>query len=164
MEQLDLNAIDYERVQRYRTRLQNLRPNHVWENLEHVAFLQKLGCVGRAEDGSLHPTSAGILMFGFEYEIIKEFPSYFLDYQEHEDESTRWTDRIVSNLGDWNGNIFDFYYRICNRIMQNIKTPFKLDGITRIDDTPVHKAIRLGRACFRRKIQSGRYRFVARFN
>ena len=142
LEQLDLDAFDYESIKRYRTRLQNIRPDHVWETLEHIPFLQKMGCVGRAENGTLHPTAAGVLMFGYEYEIVKEFPSYFLDYQEHDDETTRWTDRIVSNLGDWSGNIFDFYYRICNRIAHDAKTPFKLNGITRVDDTPVHKALR----------------------
>jgi predicted HTH transcriptional regulator len=142
LEQLDLEAFDYESVRRYRTRLQTVRPDHVWENLEPVEFLQKLGCIGRAEDGTLHPTAAGVLMFGFEYEIIKEFPPYFLDYQEHDDETTRWTDRIVSNLGDWSGNLFDFYFRVCNRITQDVKTPFKLEGMTRVDDTPVHTALR----------------------
>jgi predicted HTH transcriptional regulator len=122
--------------------LQNIRPDHVWENIEPAEFLQKLGCVGRAEGGTLHPTSAGVLMFGFEYEIVKEFPNYFLDYQEHDDESTRWTDRIVSNLGDWSGNIFDFYFRVANRITQEAKTPFKLKGLTRVDDTPAHRALR----------------------
>ena len=29
-----------------------------------------------------------------------------------------------------------------NKIAQDIKTPFKLDGITRVEDTPVHKAVR----------------------
>jgi predicted HTH transcriptional regulator len=140
--QLGLDVFDYESVRRYRMRLQNVRPNHVWENLEPVLFLQKLGCVGRTEDGILHPTAAGLLMFGFEYEIVKEFPGYFLDYQEHDDDSTRWTDRIVSNLGDWSGNIFDFYFRICIRITQEAKTPFGLYGFTRIDETPVHKALR----------------------
>jgi predicted HTH transcriptional regulator len=142
LEQLDLDAFDYESVRRYRTRLQNIRPDHVWENLEPTLFLQKLGCIGRAEDGSLHPTAAGVLMFGFEYEIVKEYPAYFLDYQEHDDETTRWTDRIVSNLGDWSGNLCDFYFRVCNRITQDAKTPFKLEGMTRVDDTPVHKALR----------------------
>jgi predicted HTH transcriptional regulator len=39
-------------------------------------------------------------------------------------------------------NVFDFYYRVYNRIAQEIKTPFRLEGDTRIDDTPVHKALR----------------------
>ena len=29
-----------------------------------------------------HPTVAGLLMFGYEYEITNEFPQYFLDYRE----------------------------------------------------------------------------------
>ena len=65
-----------------------------------------------------------------------------MDYQEHDDESIRWTDRVVSNLGDWSGNLFDFYFRVSNRITQEAKTPFKLEGMTRVDDTPVHKALR----------------------
>jgi predicted HTH transcriptional regulator len=142
LEHLDLQAFDSESVRRYRTRLQTLRPDHVWENLEPVEFLQKLGCVGRAEDGTLHPTGAGVLMFGFEYEIVKEYPAYFLDYQEHDDEGTRWTDRVVSNLGDWSGNLFDFYFRVCGPLTREVKRPFKLEGLTRVDDTPVHKALR----------------------
>jgi predicted HTH transcriptional regulator len=142
LDQLGLDAFDYESVRRYRIRMRTVRPGHVWESLEPAEFLQKLGCIGRAEDGSLHPTAAGVLMFGFEHEIVKEYPPYFLDYQEHEDETTRWTDRIVSNLGDWSGNLFDFYFRVCNRIAQEAKTPFKLDGMTRVDDTPVHEALR----------------------
>ena len=142
LEKLNLDAFDYDSIRRYRTRLQNIRPDHVWENLEHAEFLQKLGCIGRDDEGVLRPTAAGILMFGYEYEILKEFPNYFLDYQEHDDESMRWTDRIISNLGDWSGNIFDFFFRVTGRIAQELKKPFKLDGITRIDDTPVHMALR----------------------
>ncbi|MDR1206276.1 MAG: putative DNA binding domain-containing protein [Peptococcaceae bacterium] len=142
LEQLGLDAIDCETVRRYRNRIENIRPNHVWENLDDVTFLQKLGAVGRGGNGNLHPTGAGILMFGFEYEIVKEYPNYFLDFQEHDDETIRWTDRVVTNLGDWSGNIFDFYYRVVHRLSQDVKTPFVLNGDTRVDDTPVHKALR----------------------
>ena len=142
LDQLDLDAFDNETIRRYRNRLQIARPDHVWENIEQIDFLQKMGCVGRSENGTLHPTAAGVLMFGFDYEIVKEYPAYFLDYQEHDNNSTRWTDRVISSLGDWSGNLYDFYYRICNRITQDVKTPFLLDGMTRVDDTPVHKAIR----------------------
>lgn len=30
------------------------------------------GGIGRDEDGHMHPTAAGLLMFGFEYEMVKE--------------------------------------------------------------------------------------------
>ena len=42
-----------------------------------------LRCIGAAaisdEDGQLHPTAAGMLMFGDEYNIVRHFPEYFLD-------------------------------------------------------------------------------------
>jgi predicted HTH transcriptional regulator len=137
-----LDALDYDSVRRYRIRWRNNRAEHAWESLSDTELLHKLGAVGRGEDGALHPTAAGLLMFGLEYEIVKEFPNYFLDYQEHDDASCRWTDRITSNTGDWSGNLFDFYFRVVSRITQDVKKPFKLDGIIRIDDTPVHKAVR----------------------
>ena len=142
LENMELDAFDYDSVKRYRIRMKTYRPGHVWEELEDVEFLYKLGAVGRSSDGKMHPTAAGLLMFGYEYEIVKEFPAYFLDYQEQLDPNTRWTDRIVSSSGDWSGNVYDFYFRVYNKITQDIKVPFKLEGGDRIDDTPIHKALR----------------------
>ena len=76
------------------------------------------------------------------YEIVREFPQYFLDYQEKFDSKIRWSDRIVSSSGEWSGNIFDFFFKIATKLTEDIKRPFKLEGIFRVDDTPVHKAIR----------------------
>lgn len=39
-------------------------------------------------------------------------------------------------------NIFDFYFRVYNKLIKDIKVPFKMAGGERIDDTPVHKALR----------------------
>ncbi len=142
LDNMNLDVIDYDSVRRYRLRMKIYRPSHVWEMLNDTEFLYKLGALGRGEDGQLHPTAAGLLMFGFEYEIVKEYPYYFLDYREELDPNTRWTDRIISTSGEWSGNIFDFYFKVYNKIAQDIKVPFKLEGGDRIDDTPVHKALR----------------------
>ena len=142
LEDMGLDVFDYDSVRRYRIRMKNYRPGHVWEELEDAEFLYKLGAVGRSSDGKMHPTAAGLLMFGYEYEIVKEYPAYFLDYQECMDPNIRWTDRIVSSSGDWSGNVYDFYFRVYNKITQDIKVPFRLEGGDRIDDTPVHKALR----------------------
>jgi len=144
LEKMDMSVFDQTSIAGYRNRFRAARPGHVWEGLTDDEFLTKLGAVGRAEDGTLHPTGAGLVMFGYEYEIIKEYPQYFLDYQEHFDADTRWSDRLISTSGEWSGNVYDFFYKAYNKLIQNpsIKTPFKLDGIVRVDDTPVHKALR----------------------
>ncbi|MDO4318602.1 MAG: putative DNA binding domain-containing protein [Lachnospiraceae bacterium] len=142
IEEMGLDVFCYDSIRRYRVRMRNYRPGHVWDELEDVEFLYKLGAIGRSDDGKLHPTAAGLLMFGYEYEIVKEYPYYFLDYQEQMDAESRWTDRIVSSSGEWSGNIYDFYFRVYNKITQDIKVPFVMEGGNRIDDTPVHKALR----------------------
>ncbi len=58
------------------------------------------------------------------------------------DPTIRWTDRIQSSSGDWSGNLCDFYFRVYNKISLDIKIPFVLQGGDRIEDTPVHKALR----------------------
>lgn len=141
--EMQLDVLDYDSVHRYRNRMKIHRPGHVWEDYDDEQFLYRLGAVGRSEDGAMHPTAAGLLMFGYDYEIVREFPNYFLDYQERTDESTRWTDRLNSGTGDWSGNLYDFYFRVYPKIVQDVKVPFKLkDGRDRVDDTPIHEALR----------------------
>jgi predicted HTH transcriptional regulator len=145
LSELSLDVFDYESLRHYRNRMKLTRPGHVWETLENLEFLHKLGAVGVGEDEKLHPTSAGLLMFGFEHEIMREYPNYFLDYQEHFDADLRFTDRIHSASGEWSGNVFDFFFKAYNKVIQNpkIKIPFKMkDGLTRLDDTTIHVALR----------------------
>jgi len=49
----------------------------------------------------------GMLMFGNEYDIVRHFPKYFLDYREEMDSAIRWTDRLQSSSGEWSGKLFD---------------------------------------------------------
>ncbi len=132
-----------ETVKSYRKYFSVVHSNHIWNDLEDDDFLCKIGAADYDENGKFHPTGAGLLLFGWEYKIVREFPQYFLDYQEHfDDNNIRWTDRIVSSSGDWSGNVYDFFFRIINRLQEGLKRPFKLDGITRVDDTSMHKAVR----------------------
>jgi ATP-dependent DNA helicase RecG len=113
------------------------------ERLSDNEYLRSIGAAAVSlEDKQLHPTAAGMLMFGDEYNIIRHFPEYFLDYREILDPTIRWTDRSQSSSGEWSGNICDFYFRVYNKISKDIKVPFKTSGGNRIDDTPVHEAIR----------------------
>ena len=140
---MDTSVFDADTIRDYRNRFIQLHQNHPWANLQDEIFLRRIGAVGVShEDKQIHPTVAGLLMFGYEYEIVREFPGYFLDYQERLDESIRWTHRTTSNSGDWSGNLFDFYFRVITRLGSDLNIPFVLNGITRVDDTELHRALR----------------------
>lgn len=44
--------------------------------------------------------------------------------------------------GSWSGNLYDFFRRVIRKLTADLKVPFVLKGDTRIDDTPVHQALR----------------------
>ena len=143
LEDMEISDLNMETVHAYRNRHAAYRNDHVWEGTTDEVYLERIGAAKRAKsDGKLHPTAAGLLMFGEEYKILYEYPEYFLDYREMLDPSIRWTDRLQSSSGDWTGNLFDFFFRVNSKLTKDLKIPFKLEGVTRIDDTPVHKALR----------------------
>ena len=142
LEEMDTGVFNAESIRGYRQRMRLSRPGHVWDTLDDEDFLLKLGAVGIGSDGKKHPTSAGLLMFGNEYDIVREYPQYFLDYREEHDDVHRWTDRFISSSGEWSGNVLDFYFHVYNKLQLDLKVPFEMEGGFRVDDTPVHKAIR----------------------
>ena len=143
LENMDSSVFCKDSVKGYRNFFRSCHSNHLWNNEDDELFLRKIGAMTIGADGLFHPTAAGLLMFGYEYEITREFPNYFLDYQENRMLGpTRWTDRIVSTSGDWSGNVFDFVIEALNRMQQGLKVPFVLKGNQRVDDTPIHKLLR----------------------
>ena len=143
LKEMDLTVFCQDSIRGYRQVFQNIHPNHTWNRLEDEVFLRRIGASAMGEDGVFHPTAAGLLMFGYEYEIVREFPQFFLDYQENRQmATTRWTDRVVSTSGDWSGNVFDFVYKVVPKLTADLKVPFVLRGMQRVDDTPVHKILR----------------------
>lgn len=127
LEDWKVEDLNQETIQAYRNMHRSWKPGHVWGMLEDKEYLRNIGAVAVSKkDGRLHPTAAGLLMFGDEYNIVREFPEYFLDYREVLDPTIRWTDRLQSSSGEWSGNIFDFYFRVYNKLVKDIKIPFKL--------------------------------------
>ena len=137
----DLNA---ETIRRYRGRFSNFKIGHVWNDLPDDEFLTKIGAARQCSDGKVHPTLAGLVCFGDFMTIMRVLPDYFLDYRERLSNETRWNDRVAAHDATWSGNIYDFFFKIHDRVTGDVKVTFKIaaDGITRIDDTPVHKALR----------------------
>lgn len=142
IENMTIDDLNIETVHQYRNRHKLYRPNHIWNNLSDEEYLQMIGAVDKDRDGHLYPTGAGLLMFGNEYRILRQYPEYFLDYREMLDPTIRWTDRLQSSSGEWTGNVFDFYFKVYNKIALNIKVPFRIENGIRVGDTPVHRAIR----------------------
>ena len=103
-----LDGLDWESVGRYRARAEGCRPGHPWQGLEDTAFLEQLGAAGAGGDGAIHPTAAGLLLFGREREIVRAFPAYSLEYRDRTGNGRE----ILSASGDWSGNLFDFYFRV----------------------------------------------------
>ncbi|MDR3245505.1 MAG: putative DNA binding domain-containing protein [Prevotellaceae bacterium] len=132
--ELSWKNLDTESIIRYRNHFSSLKPVHIWNGLDTVEFLKKIGAIRLNEEGTLSPTLAGLVMFGTEDVITQILPDYFLDYREKYD-NDRWSDRVVSNLGEWNGNIFDFFFKIASRLTADIKRPFRMrNNIQREDD------------------------------
>ena len=143
LENKEIKDLDHDSIRSYRIRYNTTHQGHPWCDLSDEEFLLRIGAASdETDDGMLHPTAAGLLMFGSFHRIMREFPEYFLDYREKMDSSVRWTDRVASNSGDWSGNVYDFFTKVAFKLTADIKKPFKTDGIYRIDDTPVHVAIR----------------------
>ena len=104
LQDIPLDVLHEETVRAYRNRHIAYRTEHVWERLGDEEYLERIGAAKlSARDHALHPTAAGLLMFGEEYKIWIEFPEYFLDYREVLDPTIRWTDRLQSSSGDWTG-------------------------------------------------------------
>ncbi len=143
LDEADIEDLNRDSIRGYRNSHKAFKPGHPFERLDDNEYLRVIGAAGVSkEDKKLHPTAAGMLMFGNEYDIVRFFPDYFLDYRENPDTVIRWTDRVQSSSGEWSGNLFDFYFRIYNKIIKDIKVPFKMQDGFRVDDTPVHRALR----------------------
>jgi predicted HTH transcriptional regulator len=142
--EFDINDLNKDTLKLYRNKFSTVKPAHPWNLKNDQEFLRLIGAINidrATKKGGL--TIAGLLMFGNHNSIIDEFPNYFLDYQEqnNEDLEKRWIDRVTPD-GTWSGNLFDFYNIIIQKLYQNLKIPFNISGTTRIDDSPVHIALR----------------------
>ncbi len=106
MQDIGMDVIRAASLRDFRREMRQARPDHAWNRLRNSEFLQKAGAAGIGEDGVPHPTAAGILAFGDASAIRRRYPEFSLSYRD---------DRCSfdSSSGDWSGNVFDFYMRVC---------------------------------------------------
>ncbi len=122
---LSLDVLDPDTLFRYRTHMRRRRPGHAWESLPDAAFLCQIHAAGTdAETSTLHPTAAGLLMFGRAEEIAREFPGCRLEYEDADV-------RICSEADARCGNIYDFYLRARGRLEQRLPVAPQSEGDVR---------------------------------
>lgn len=142
-ENLSVEDLSAESIASYRISYGIHHDSHAWTELPTDEFLCRIGAAKVGSDGAIHPTSAGLLMFGEEWRIMAEFPHFFLDYRQELDPDERWQMRITSQDDSWSGNVFDFYRRAYNNMKQALQVPFRLDeNSLRVDETDAHDALR----------------------
>jgi predicted HTH transcriptional regulator len=140
---MDVDVIDVDTLHRYRNRFAQFHAVHKWNDEVDDVFMRRIGAVALStDDRQFHPTLAGLLMFGHEYDIVRECPHYFLDYQEQLATDARWSHRLVSTSGDWSGNLYDFFFSVYPRLVSDLPKPFVTDGLNRLEETPLHLALR----------------------
>lgn len=141
---MTLDTLDMDTVLRYRQRMAQLHTDQDLADLPAADFLQRVGAMARDSQGVLRPTAAGLLMFGREAEISREFPHYLLDYREYAKPAAaarRWRYRLASRAGDWSGNLCDFYFLVSRRIGQDLALPLSTDGTDSPDDALLQRAL-----------------------
>lgn len=144
LEYYTMDDIDKETLRKYRQIFEIRNDGHVWNPLDDKAFLEKLG--GYRKDrktGVEGLTLAGLMMFGTGQAIREKFSNIFMDYRNETEVTVdvRWNDRITYD-GTWENNLFNFFSKVTPKLTEDLPKPFKLEGIQRIDETPVHKAVR----------------------
>lgn len=144
LEYYTMDDIDKETLRKYRQIFEIRNDGHVWNPLDDKEFLEKLG--GYRKDrktGVEGLTLAGLMMFGTGQAIREKFSNIFMDYRNETEVTVdvRWNDRITYD-GTWENNLFNFFSKVTPKLTEDLPKPFKLEGIQRIDETPVHKAVR----------------------
>ena len=144
LEHYDMDDVDSETLSRYRTMFQNNNPDHVWNQEDNKQFLTMLGGYKKDRSKGIEGlTLAGLLMFGKGISIRERFSNLMMDYRDESNatDDMRWGDRVTYD-GTWENNLFNFFMKVSPKLTSDLKKPFVLDNQQRIDDTPIHKAIR----------------------
>lgn len=144
LEHYGMEDIDLETLGHYRTMFQNNNPDHVWNQEDNKQFLTMLGGYKKDRSKNIEGlTIAGLLMFGKGIAIRDRFSNLMMDYRDesHTTDDMRWSDRVTYD-GTWENNLFNFFMKVSPKLSADLKKPFVLDNQQRVDDTPIHKAIR----------------------
>lgn len=135
--------IDMDTLKAFRNIFNTNNPNNIYMNLDDEIFCKKIGILKKNKDYEFVLTNAAVLFFTNSIAITTIFPNYFLDYQENLLSASRWDYRLTSIDINWNGNIFEFFRRVINKIQIGLPNRFMTDsqGVD-ISHIPMYEAMR----------------------
>ncbi|WP_010632468.1 RNA-binding domain-containing protein [Sporolactobacillus vineae] len=145
LENFGLHDIDIETLRAYRHRFLNQNQTHAWNELNDADFLYEINAYGRDREKDVEGlTVAGLLMFGKSRSILDYLPGFFLEYREagNREFQERWADRFTSIDGTWQANVYHFFFKSLERLIQNISVPFEMNGLYRKNESDVQVAMR----------------------
>ena len=132
-----IDDLDTKTIERYRTYLKNIDPEHRYNLLSTRELLEKLRVIVSGK-----VTIGGLLVFGKEDTINNVLSDFRIDYLEimgtsYDDAPSRYNYRLPREE-----NIYDYYFSIFERLFKKIEIPFKLKGAFRDENQPQVAAIR----------------------
>lgn len=136
--------IDTNSLRSYRIEFEHRNPDHIWNGVDDLTFMKNMGAYATDRlTGKGWLTAAGLLMFGKGIAIRERFDNIRLDYIDESNltPGSRWSDRLTYD-GTWENNLYNFMRQVSPKLVSGLKRPFKLEGMVRVDDTPIHRAIR----------------------
>lgn len=118
---MGIDDLDERSLNQYRDYLQRFNPDHPYNRLSKLEFLEKLRVL---VDGKL--TYSGLLFLGKEDSVQRIFTDFRIDYFEipgksYSDAKTRYTFRLEEQQ-----NLWQYYFAIFDRLRQRLDLPFKL--------------------------------------
>lgn len=131
LENYGINELSFDSVKKYREKFSSIKPNHPWNGLEIKDFLYKIGAWGKVRDTNKEGlTLAGLLMFSEERVITEILPQYFLEYREYTKDllNEEWSQRFTSQDGTWSGNVFDFYFKVSEKLVADLQDDIAMPG------------------------------------
>ena len=146
IENFSIDDFDERTIKSYRNRFNTLNEDHPFMSMDTIEFLMKIGALKKNRSTEkIEPTLGGLLVFGKTESIKEAIPFIHFDYFDKSIISKeRWNDRVVYD-GTWGeGNLYNFFFTVIQKLYNLIEKNFKIadDNLSRVDHSDIHIAIR----------------------
>ncbi|MEI8004397.1 MAG: ATP-binding protein, partial [Methanothrix sp.] len=140
-----LQDLDSAKLEDYLKRRKEARPNAAYWNLPFEQILKQLQIVAEV-DGVLHPTLAGLLMFGIYPQIfeLQLFIAYLQFYGTTTTEEAPSGERFLDNR-KFEGTVKEIIDNVTNYVMASMRKGSLIRGVTR-QDIPEYPEVALREA------------------